>query len=76
MIKHFRNDEVVAISGRLLVKIEESYRPEVIQFCEYMKAFLLFRKMFARLKAQSLISGVFSVFRKSTLLGINMISTL
>ena len=70
-VKHFRNDEVVAVGGRLLVKREDSSQLEAIQFCEYMKAFQLSRRIFARLNAQCLISGAFGVFRKSTLLGMN-----
>ena len=70
-VKHFRNDEVVAVGGRLLVKREDSSQLEAIQFCEYMKAFQLSRRIFVRLNAQCLISGAFGVFRKSTLLGMN-----
>lgn len=71
VIKHFQNDEVVAVGGRLLVKRDDSSQLEAIQFCEYMKAFQLSRRIFARLNAQCLISGAFGVFRKSTLLGMN-----
>ena len=70
-VKHFQNDEVVAVGGRLLVKREDSSQLEAIQFCEYMKTFQFSRRIFARLNAQCLISGAFGVFRKSTLLGIN-----
>ena len=70
-VKHFKNDEVVAVGGRLLVKREDSSQLEAIQFCEYMKTFQLSRRIFARLNAQCLISGAFGVFRKSALLGIN-----
>ena len=70
-VKHFQNDEVAAVGGRLLVKREDSCQLEAIQFCEYMKTFQLSRRIFARLNAQCLISGAFGVFRKSTLLGIN-----
>ena len=70
-VKHFRNDEVVAVGGRLLVKREDSCQLEAIQSCEYMKTFQISRSIFARLNAQCLISGAFGVFRKSTLLGIN-----
>ena len=70
-VKHFQNDEVVAVGGRLLVKREDSSQLEAIQFCEYMKTFQFSRRIFAWLNAQCLISGAFGVFRKSTLLGIN-----
>ena len=70
-VKHFQNDEVAAVGGRLLVKREDSSQIEAIQFCEYMKTFQLSRRIFARLNAQCLISGAFGVFRKSTLLGMN-----
>ena len=69
-VKHFQNDEVIAVGGRLLVKREDSSQLEAIQFCEYMKTFQISRRIFARLNAQCLISGAFGVFRKSTLLGI------
>lgn len=64
-VKPFRNDEVVAVGGRLLVKREDSSQLEAIQFCEYMKAFQLSGWIFARLNAQCLISGAFGVFRKA-----------
>ena len=67
-VKHFQNDEVAAVGGRLLVKREDSSLLEAIQFCEYMKTFQLARRIFARLNAQCLISGAFGVFRKSVLL--------
>ena len=70
-VKHFRNDEVVAVGGRLLVKREDSSQLEAILLCEYMKTFQLSRRIFARLNAQCLISGAFGVFRKSTLLEMN-----
>ena len=69
--KHFQNDEVAAVGGRLFVKREDSSQLEAIQFCEYMKTLQLSRRIFAGLNAQCLISGAFGVFRKSTLLGIN-----
>lgn len=70
-VKHFQNDEVAAVGGRLLVKREDSSLLEAIQFCEYMKTFQLFRRIFARLNAQCLISGAFGIFRKSVLLEMN-----
>ena len=48
-VKHFQNDEVVAVGGRPLVKREDSSQLEAIQFCEYMKTFQLSRRIFARL---------------------------
>ena len=56
-VKHFQNDEVVAVGGRLLVKREDFSQLEAIQFCEYMKTFQLSRRIFVRLNAQCLISG-------------------
>ena len=70
-IKHFQNDEVAAVGGRLLVEREDESVLERVQYCEYMKTFLLSRKIFARLNAQCLISGAFGVFRKSVLLEMN-----
>ena len=70
-VKHFQNDEVAAVGGRLLVKREDSSLLEAIQFCEYMRTFQLSRRIFAKLNAQCLISGAFGVFRKSALLEIN-----
>ena len=37
----------------------------------YLMLIVSYRRIFARLNAQCLISGAFGVFRKSTLLGIN-----
>ena len=70
-VKHFQNDEVAAVGGRLLVKREDSSLLETIQFFEYMKTFQFARRIFARLNAQCLISGAFGVFRKSVLLEMN-----
>ena len=67
-VRHFENDEVVAIGGRLLVINENSSALERIQCCEYMKTFQIARRIFAKLNAQCLISGAFGVFRKSSLL--------
>lgn len=63
-IKYLRNGEVIAVSGRLLVKGEDNSQLEAIQFCEYMKVFQLFRRLFASLNAQYLISGSFGVLQK------------
>lgn len=69
--RHFENDEVVAVGGRLLVANKDGYLLERTQCCEYMTTFQIARRIFARLNAQCLISGAFGVFRKSTLLEMN-----
>ena len=65
--KHFKNDKVAAVGGRLFVRREDGSAIEAVQFCEYMKAFQLSRRIFARLNAQCLISGAFGIFRKNVL---------
>ena len=70
-MRHFENDEVVAVGGRLLVANEDGSLLERAQCCEYMKTFQIARRIFARLNAQCLISGAFGVFRKSALLEMN-----
>ena len=70
-VRHFENDEVVAVGGRLLVANEDGSLLERAQCCEYMKTFQIARRIFAKLNAQCLISGAFGVFRKSTLLEMN-----
>ena len=70
-VRHFENDEVVAVGGRLLVKNEDGSVLERVQCCEYMKSFQIARIVLAKLNAQCLISGAFGVFRKSALLEIN-----
>ena len=70
-VRHFENDEVVAVGGRLLVANEDGSLLERAQCCEYMKTFQIARRIFARLNAQCLISGAFGVFRKSALLEMN-----
>ena len=67
-VKHFRNEDVAAAGGRLLVRIDDSSLLETIQFYEYMKTFLLTRRVFAYLNSQCLISGAFGIFRGSSLL--------
>ena len=70
-VRHFENDKVVAVGGRLLVANEDGSLLERAQCCEYMKTFQIARRIFAQLNAQCLISGAFGVFRKSTLLEMN-----
>ena len=70
-VRHFENEDVVAVGGRLVVINENSSALERIQCCEYMKTFQTARRIFAKLNAQCLISGAFGVFRKSTLLEMN-----
>lgn len=70
-VRHFENDEVVAVGGRLLVANEDGSLLERAQCCEYMKTFEIARRIFAKLNAQCLISGAFGVFRKSALLEMN-----
>lgn len=38
-VRHFENDEVVAVGGQLLVKNEDGSVLERVQCCEYMKSF-------------------------------------
>lgn len=70
-VRHFRNEDVDAVGGRLLVRIDDSSMLETIQFYEYMKTFHLTRRVFALINAQCLISGAFGIFRRSALLEIN-----
>ena len=70
-VRHFENDEVVAVGGRLLVAKEDGSLLEIAQRCEYMITFQIVRRIFAKLNAQCLISGAFGVFRKSVLLQMN-----
>ena len=70
-MRHFQNDEVVAVGGRLLVAKEDGSLLEVAQCCEYMITFQIARRIFAKLNAQCLISGAFGVLRKSVLLQMN-----
>lgn len=70
-VRHFRNEDVDAVDGRLLVKTDDSSMLETIKFYEYMKIFHLTRRVFAYLNAQCLISGAFGMFRRSALLEIN-----
>lgn len=70
-VRHFENNEVVAVGGRLLVANADGSLLERVQSCEYMKTFQIDRRIFAKLNAQCLISGAFGVFRKITLLEID-----
>lgn len=68
--KHFENKDVAAVGGRLLVTEENQSILETIQSFEYKKSFQFSRRVFARMNAQCLISGVFGLFRKNDLLKI------
>ena len=70
-VRHFENDEVVAVGGPLLAANEDGTLLERAQCCEYMKTFQIARRIFAKLNAQCLVSGAFGVFRKSALLEMN-----
>lgn len=70
-VRHFDNDEVVAVGGRLLVAKEDASLLEIAQCCEYMITFQIVRRILDKLNAQCLISGAFGVFRKSVLLQMN-----
>lgn len=70
-LRHFKNDEVAAVGGRLLVLNQDGSPLERTQWCEYMKTFQIARRLFAGLNAQCLISGAFGVFRKNVLLEMN-----
>lgn len=70
-MRHFQNDEVVAVGGRLLVAKEDGFLLEIAHCCEYMITFQMARRIFAKLNAQCLISGAFGVLRKSVLLQMN-----
>ena len=74
-VRHFDNDEVVAVGGRLLVAKEDASLLEIAQCCEYMITFQIVRRILAKLNAQCLISGAFGVFRKSVLLQMNEYDT-
>lgn len=69
-VKHFANDAVAAVGGRLLVMIEDESLLEKIQSFEYMKSFQFARRIWNKLHAQCLISGAFGLFRKRDLLEI------
>ena len=58
-MRHFENNEVVAVGGRLLVANVDGSLLERVQSCEYMKTFQIDRRIFAKLNAQCLISGAF-----------------
>lgn len=74
-VKHFRNEDVVAVGGRLIVKTDDFSFIESIQFYEYTKTFQLNRRFFDWLNAQCLISGAFGIFRRSALLKISGFDT-
>lgn len=67
-VRHFEDNEMVAVGGRLLVANADGSPLEKVQNCDYMKIFQIDRRVFAKLNAQCLISGVFSAFRKIALL--------
>ena len=62
--RHFENNEVAAVGGRLLVANEDGSLLERAQCSEYINA----KRIFDLLNVQCLISGAFGVFRKSALL--------
>lgn len=70
-VRHFENDEVVAVGAQLLVANEDGSLLEKAQCCEYLKTFQIARRIFAKLNAQCLISGAVGAFCKSAMLEIN-----
>lgn len=69
-IKHFEDKEVIAVGGLLQVQKEDDSFIEIIQTFEYMRTFIISRRVFNYLNGQCLISGAFGVFRKETLIDI------
>lgn len=67
-VRHFEDNEMVAVGGWLLVANADGSLLEKVQNCDYMKIFQIDRRVFAKLNAQCLISGVFGAFRKIALL--------
>ena len=70
-IVHFKDRDVYAVGGRLIVQIEDFSVLESIQYLEYQKTFLIYRNLFSKLNAQCLISGAFGIFKKDILLKMN-----
>ena len=67
-VRHFENNDVVAVESQLFVANADGSLLERVQSYEYMKTFQIDRRILVKLSVQCLISGVFSVFRKITLL--------
>lgn len=71
IVRHFKDENVVAAGGRLAVMKRSEKLLVRIQDYEYIRTFEVTRNVFAALNAQCLISGAFGVFRKSSLMEVN-----
>ena len=69
-VKHFENEDVVAVGGMLHTTNNNGTLLERIQCFEYIKSFQFARRIFARINGQCIISGAFGLFRKSELIKI------
>lgn len=63
-IVHFKDKDVYAVGGRLIVQIEDFSVLESIQYLEYQKTFLIYLNIFSKLNAQCLILVLLESLRK------------
>lgn len=68
IVKHFDDENVVAVGGRLSVIQRNRKLIVKAQNYEYIRTFQITRNVFASLNAQCLISGAFGVFGKTSLM--------
>ena len=66
-LRHFRDEKVVAVGGRLLTMTDSKNNAYQPQSLEYKKTFNLIRPLFDHVNANFIISGAFGMFRKTAL---------
>jgi len=70
-MRHFEDDSVSAVGGRLKVVNEKKNIIVFLQKIEYMKTFNIWRRIFNLLDANYLISGAYGIFRKCDIISVN-----
>lgn len=70
-MRHFEDDSVSAVSGRLKAVNEKKNLLVFLQKIEYMKTFNIWRTIFNHFNTNCLISGAYGIFRKYDILLVN-----
>lgn len=63
-LKYFDNEDVVAVGGRLVVRVENANYWQKVQHYEYKRSFNIIRRILYYFRAQHIVSGAFGFFRR------------
>lgn len=72
---HFQQSNVAAVGGRLIVSQSSGSWLLRLQLLEYMRVFHIMRPLYNILNANCILSGAFTMFRKTALLNIGCYDT-